>query len=284
MTFEFFKMHGAGNDFVVLADPDARFPVGDSALVRRLCAPHSGFVCEGLLVLQTRGAPANSDVRMVFFNPDGSRAAMCGNGLRCAVFAARLAGLAAADAVTVATDAGPLAAHLVSRDDAAGRATVAARTSEPRDRRPAVRLAAGSAREWFFVDTGVPHAVAFVGDLDAVDVAAEGAAVRFAPEFAPAGTNVDFARVLGPHELAIRTYERGVEAETAACGTGSIAAAVAAVETGRCVSPVDVHVAFGDVLRVETEPGPDGRCRGVLFTGPAQLVGRGSLDTDWFRA
>ena len=283
MKFDFFKMHGAGNDFVVLADPDARFPAAGNDLARSLCAPHSGFACEGLIVLQTRGAPAGADLRMVFFNPDGSRAAMCGNGLRCAAFAARLAGLAAADSMAIAADAGPMAVRLVSRDDAAGRATVAARVTDPRDRRPAVRPS-GSAREFFCVDSGVPHAVAFAGDLGRIDVAAEGAAVRYAPEFAPAGTNVDFARVFGPHALEIRTYERGVEAETAACGTGAIAAAVAAIETGRCESPVDVRVAFGDVLRVEAALGPDGRCRDVLFTGPAQLVGRGSLDTDWFRA
>ncbi|MBQ3809998.1 MAG: diaminopimelate epimerase, partial [Kiritimatiellae bacterium] len=108
MKFGFLKMHGAGNDFVVLADPDARFPVGDPALVRRLCAPHAGLVCEGLLVLRKRGAPAGADLCMVFFNPDGSRAGMCGNGLRCAVFAAGLFGFAAGPAVSVATDAGVL--------------------------------------------------------------------------------------------------------------------------------------------------------------------------------
>ncbi len=281
MKLGFFKMHGAGNDFVVLADPDTRFPLADADLARAFCAPHSGVVCEGLLVLQPATA-AGADLRMVFFNPDGSRAAMCGNGLRCAVFAAHLAGLAAGPAMTVETDAGLLSAELLALDPATGRATVRARTSPPRDRRPAVRPA-GSAREFFSVDSGVPHAVAFVADLAAVDVAAEGAAVRHAPEFAPAGTNVDFARVLGPHALAIRTFERGVEAETAACGTGAIAAAVAAVETGRCESPVDVRVAFGDTLRVEAEPGPDGLCRGILFTGPARLVARGIADTDWVR-
>ena len=282
MTFDFLKMHGAGNDFVVLADPGARFPLDDSALVARLCAPHAGLVCEGLLVLRAADAPAGAAFRMVFFNPAGSRAAMCGNGLRCAVFAARLLGLAPTDATTVATDAGLLSAELLAADPATGRATVRARTSPPCGRRPAVRPA-GATREFFFVDTGVPHAVAFVPDAAAIDVAAEGAAVRYAPEFAPAGTNVDFAQVVGPHALALRTYERGVEAETAACGTGSIAAAVAAIETGRCASPVDVRVAFGDTLRVEAAPGPDGLCRDILFTGPARLVARGITDTDWVR-
>jgi len=281
MKLGFFKMHGAGNDFVVLADPDARFPLADAGLAHAFCAPHSGVVCEGLLVLRP-ATSAGADFRMVFFNPDGSRAAMCGNGLRCAVFAAHLAGLAAGPAMAVETDAGLLSAELLAADPATERATVRARTSPPRDRRPAVRPAR-SAREFFFVDSGVPHAVAFVADLAAVDVAAEGAAVRYAPEFAPAGTNVDFARVLGPHALAIRTYERGVEAETAACGTGAIAAAVAAIETGRCASPVDVRVAFGDTLRVEAEPDPDGLCRDILFTGPARLVARGITDTDWVR-
>ena len=281
MKLGFLKMHGAGNDFVVLADPDARFPLADADLARAFCAPHSGVACEGLLVLRPATA-AGADFRMVFFNPDGSRAAMCGNGLRCAVFAAHLSGLAAGPAMAVETDAGLLSAELLAADPATERATVRARTSPPRDRRPGVRPARSS-REFFSVDSGVPHAVAFVADLAAVDVAAEGAAVRYAPEFAPAGTNVDFAQVLGPHALAIRTYERGVEAETAACGTGAIAAAVAAIETGRCESPVDVRVAFGDTLRVEAAPGPDGLCRDILFTGPARLVARGITDTDWVR-
>ena len=284
MKFGFLKMHGAGNDFVVLADPDAAFPVGDAALVRRLCAPHAGLVCEGLLVLQRRGAPAGADLRMVFFNPDGSRAGMCGNGLRCAAFAAKLFGFAAGPAVQIATDAGLLAAELLGADPATGRATVRARASEPRDRRPAVRPAGGPARDFFSVDTGVPHAVAFVEDLAAVDVAAEGAAARRAPEFGPAGTNADFAQVLGPHALALRTFERGVEAETAACGTGAVAAAVAAVETGRCETPVAVRVAFGDELRIEAPRGADGVCREVFFTGPAQVVCRGELDTAFFGA
>ena len=136
----------------------------------------------------------------------------------------------------------------------------------------------GAAFDYFAVDTGVPHAVAFVDGLDAADGRREGALVRHSAAFAPAGTNVDFARVDGPRALSVRTYERGVEDETAACGTGSVAAAVAAVETGRCAPPVDVRVAFGDVLRVEGRVDADGRFGDLLLVGPARFVCRGVLD------
>lgn len=284
MNLPFAKMHGAGNDFVVLRDDDARLPLGDPALVRRACSPHVGLVCEGLILVRKADAPEGTDFRMVFFNPDGSRAAMCGNGIRCAALFARDEGLAG-DRMAVATDAGTLAAEVLPPEAGRRGARVRVRTSEPRGRRAAVRPA-GAAFAYDALDTGVPHAVAFVGGLGAlaaVDVGAEGALVRRAPEFAPDGTNVDFAAVIGPHELAIRTYERGVEAETAACGTGSIAAAVAAVESGRCESPVAVRVAFGDTLEVDCPRGADGLCRSVLFTGPARYVCRGSLDPEDFR-
>ena len=110
MPLPFAKMHGAGNDFVVLRDDAARFPLDDPALVRRVCSPHVGLVCEGLIVLRKADAPEGTDFRMVFFNPDGSRAAMCGNGIRCAALFAADAGLAGAR-MTVATDAGALAAE-----------------------------------------------------------------------------------------------------------------------------------------------------------------------------
>lgn len=284
MALPFAKMHGAGNDFVVLRDDGGLFPLDDPALVRRICSPHVGLVCEGLIVLRKANAPEGTDFRMVFFNPDGSRAAMCGNGIRCAALFAADAGMAGAR-MAVATDAGALAAEVLPPEPGKRGARVRVRTSEPRARRAAVRPA-GAAFEYAALDTGVPHAVAFVGGmgaLAAVDVRAEGALVRNAPEFAPDGTNVDFAAVTGPHELSIRTYERGVEAETAACGTGSIAAAVAAVESGRCESPVDVRVAFGDTLSVDCPRGADGLCSSVLFTGPARFVCRGQLDPEDFR-
>lgn len=276
MTFEFAKMHGAGNDFVAVLDPGAAFPLDDPALVRRLNAPHVGLVSEGMLVLRRPAPGEGADVRMVFFNPDGSRASMCGNGARCAAFLARRAGWAPAR-LRLATDAGTMDAEVLDDDGSGPAARVRIALSPPSGRRPRVRPD-GAAFDYFAVDTGVPHAVAFVDGLDAVDVRREGALVRHSAAFAPAGTNVDFARVDGPRALSVRTYERGVEDETAACGTGSVAAAVAAVETGRCAPPVDVRVAFGDVLRVEGRVDADGRFGDLLLVGPARFVCRGVLD------
>ena len=293
MKFEFAKMHGAGNDFVALLDPEARFPLLDAALVRRMNAPHVGLASEGMLVLRKADAPEGADFRMVFFNPDGSRASMCGNGARCAALYALRAGFAGRR-MSFATDAGTVEASVAEGDGPAG-GTVTVRTTDAAAPVVVPALSAegagpGRPRPAGFpdgpvlcVDTGVPHAVLFVPDVASADVAAWGAFVRRHAAFAPAGTNADFAQVAGRNRLLLRTFERGVEAETPACGTGVLAAAVAAAATGRCDFPVEVRVAFGVDLRVDCEaPGSDGSARGLRLTGPARFVCRGEIDTDAF--
>ena len=293
MNFRFAKMHGAGNDFLALLDPEARFPLDDAGLVRRMNAPHVGLASEGMLVLRKADAPAGADFRMVFFNPDGSRASMCGNGARCAALCALRAGLAGRR-MRFATDAGPVEAAVAEGDAPAG-GTVTVRTTDVEGLREPGPLAAEGADAAhprpadfpetgpFFVDTGVPHAVLFVPDAAAAPVAAWGAFVRWHAAFAPAGTNADFAQVLDRHRIALRTYERGVEDETPACGTGVLAAACVAAMTGRCEFPVTVRVAFGADLRVDCdECRPEGVARGLRLTGPARFVCRGEIDTDDF--
>ena len=303
MEFEFFKMHGAGNDFLVVPDPDAVFPVGDDAganpgspardeLVRRLCAPHSGLVCEGLILMRRRGAPAGSAFQMLFFNPDGSRASMCGNGARCAALCALREGWTGMSG-SFASDAGPVPFEIVSGDRSSRTATVRIGMKDvsgvescgplsPEDSRSPCPPDFEPDGTWL-VDTGVPHAVRFVDDLRSVDVAACGAFVRFHSRF-PEGANADFVQIIGPGEIALRTYERGVEAETPACGTGVTAAAVVAAALGKCRPSVAVHVAFGDVLTVDCAScGMDG-AHGIFLAGPASFVCRGTLETDWFAA
>lgn len=293
MRFEFAKMHGAGNDFVAILDPEARFPLDDAALVRRMNAPHVGLASEGMLVLRKADAPPGADFRMVFFNPDGSRASMCGNGARCAALYAMRAGFAGRS-MAFATDAGTVEASVAEGDGPSG-GTVTVRTTDVGSLSVIRSLAPDGADSRgprpsgfpeapvFLVDTGVPHAVQFVPDVAAADVAAWGAHVRWHAAFAPAGANADFAQIVDRHRLLLRTYERGVEAETPACGTGVLAAASVAAMTGRCDFPVTVRVAFGADLRVDCdECRPEGVARGLRLTGPARFVCRGEIDTDDF--
>ena len=284
---EFAKMHGAGNDFVVVADPDGVFRGGDGErLARALCTPHTGLGSEGLLALAPEPGAKGSgtDFSMIFRNPDGSRVGMCGNGARCAAFFAFRRGWSGRR-MQFRSDAGTIGAEIESVGPDGASAVVRVDATEVRDRRDAVSPACLPGRVFAFLDTGVPHAVRFVDgateDFDALDVVAEGRAVRHAREFAPAGTNADFARVDGPAELSLRTYERGVEDETGACGTGAIAAAVAAAERGLVSLPCRVKVRGGDTLVVDAPRDGDGLCRSPTLSGPARLVCEGRFRPEW---
>ena len=260
MNIPFWKMHGAGNDFILVDDRSLTFPVEDPARIRRLCDRRRGIGAEGLLLIQPS---VRADFRMLFFNPDGTEADLCGNGARCIARLAHEIG-AAPTPMRIETGAGILQAEILP---------------------PLVRLSLAPPKDWrlnlavewngkpltvHHVNSGVPHAVCLVPDLDAVDVPALGAFLRRHPLFAPAGTNADFVQITGPASLRIRTYERGVEAETLACGTGIVAAALVAEKMGRVHSPVQVLAAGGDTLEVATAP--------LVLSGPAEHVFRGEID------
>ena len=260
MALSFWKMHGAGNDFILVDDRAGGFPADDIAFRAGLCDRRRGIGSDGLLLIQPSSV---ADFRMRFFNPDGSEADFCGNGARCIARLAREIGAAPAD-MRIETRAGlvraeVLAPHLV-------------RLYLP----PAKDWRLDLAVEWqnrplplHFVNTGVPHAVAVVDDLAAVDVPALGAFIRRHALFAPAGTNADFIQIRGPDSLAIRTYERGVEGETLACGTGILAAALVAEKLGLVRVPVRVRAAGGDELEVGLVP--------LTLTGPAEHSFRGTI-------
>ena len=292
-VFPFAKMHGAGNDFVVVDDPLGEFAgEGAAELARAACAPHVGIGAEGLIALSAASAPggaaaaaAGADFAMVFRNPDGSRVGMCGNGARCAAFFAYRRGWTGR-AMRFLSDAGLIGAEIVSAGPSGPAAEVRVEATEIRGRRGPLALACLPGRLWRALDTGVPHAVRFADpseDFDGMDIRAEGRAVRFAREFAPDGTNADFVRVDGPAEISLRTYERGVEDETGACGTGAIAAAAAAAESGLVALPCRGKVRSGDVLVVDAARGPDGLCRAPTLAGPARFVCEGRLDPRFFR-
>lgn len=266
MNIPFWKMHGAGNDFILVDDRGLTFPSQDRVWMAAMGARRTGVGCEGIILIQPS---ETADFRMRFFNPDGSEVDMCGNGARCV---ARLAfDIGAAPAVMkFDTGAGVIAAEMVGD-------RVRLSMTAPKDwRLNAVLDLDGVKRPYGFVNSGVPHVVMPSDDFDNEDVARVGAAVRYHKDFAPKGTNANFIKVTGPSSLRIRTYERGVEAETLACGTGMVAAGLVAGRMGWVKPPVNITCASGDVLEIGYVLTADGAAR-VTLLGPAAYVFSGML-------
>lgn len=271
MTLRFAKMSGAGNDFILL---DAALrqngrPIparlGLAALAKRLCDRREGIGGDGLihLSLSGRGAP-----RMRYFNADGSEA-FCGNGARCSAWWARQSGRTKTREFTLLTLAGELRARIVGRERVAIRMPVVGAVSGPRS-----LLIGGRRLAVYSVNTGVPHAVVEAADLRRFPVHEIGRALRRHPLFKPEGTNADFV-AFGRREIALRTYERGVEDETLACGTGAAAAALVGLHLEKCRPPVSVRVKSGARLRVHF--GTEGDPAALWLEGPARTVYQGSI-------
>lgn len=258
MKATFWKLSGAGNDFVLLHG----IPKGRSAraLARRLCDRRAGIGADGLLILTRRAGKVRLDYR----NADGSPA-FCGNGSRCAVSWANARGWLKGSNIRLETNRGPLSARLTGRN----RAEVA--MPAPKNLRLGLNLAvAGRPLQAHFVDTGVPHAVVFVPDIKKARVTELGRILRRHKAFGRAGANVDFIEIAGD-ALLIRTYERGVEAETLACGTGVVAAAFVSRVLGFGGSPVKVKTRGGHTLSVSFGEGP-------RLEGPAETVFKGEIE------
>jgi diaminopimelate epimerase len=247
----FWKMSGSGNDFIVVDNRRGAVAAGAGpALALRLCARGFGVGADGLILIE-RSREANFAWR--FYNADGSEAAMCGNGGRCAARFAFLKKIAPAR-MRFVTGAGPIRAEVRG-------ARVKLELPPPAGYRArgAVEIA-GRRVEAGFVVVGVPHAVLHAESLESVPVAEWGRPLRHDPAFGPAGANVNFFRVEGPRRLRVRTYERGVEGETHACGTGSVATVLVAAAAGLVRSPVAVTTSGGEELTVYF------RRRGTRFT------------------
>jgi diaminopimelate epimerase len=266
MQLSFTKMNGAGNDFVMIDNRDQALAL-DPPRVALLCDRHRGIGADGVLAVEP--AQQGADFRMRYYNADGGEAEMCGNGARCfARFAQRL-GWNNRE-MSFETLAGVIRASFPGD-------LVRITMSDPHSHRPPFDLETnGRILNVHFLNTGVPHAVVFTDDIAAVDVARDGAALRYHPAFAPRGTNANFVQVLAPESIAIRTYERGVEAETLACGTGVCAAALLYSLRAGSSSPVRVKVRGGDTLEVGFEASGSG-FRNVALTGPADFVFDGTI-------
>ena len=267
MKLNFWKMHGARNDFVLFDNRSGEFPVDDRTFIAHIAARHSGIGAEGVILIESS---ETADFRMPFFNPDGGEAEMCGNGARCA---ARLAcELGAADQLmSIETAAGIIRAKVLPR-------SVRLWMTEPADwRLDGLLDLEGRTLTYGFVNTGVPHVVMRTGNVQEVDVAEVGSAVRRHRDFAPAGTNVNFMQIQPEGDIRVRTYERGVEAETLACGTGVTACALVAAKNGWASLPVRLHTRSGDMLMVDGELTEDSVSH-VTLTGPAEHVFKGEVE------
>lgn len=271
MRFEFTKMTGAGNDFIVADNRKGGIHLSREQ-VARLCHRQFGIGADGLMLL-VPCASGKADWAWQFWNSDGSDAEMCGNGARCfARYLQRVTGWTR-PTVTFETVAGVIAAEFDG-----DRVTVNLTPPHGLRLKEPVVTQSGTI-EVSSLNTGVPHAVAFVPDADRAMVLENGRELRFHGHFGPRGTNVNFVQVLGPGHIRVRTYERGVEGETLACGTGVSASAIISAKVHGFSSPVRVQVQGGDELRVSFVES-NGSVGDVRLNGPATFVFEGWTDLD----
>jgi diaminopimelate epimerase len=268
MLLEFTKMSGAGNDFILFDNRDGKIGLSTEQIVR-LCHRQFGIGADGIMGL-VPCASGKAEWSWQFFNSDGSAAEMCGNGARCfGRFTQRLTG--ATGDLTFETIAGVIKASFDG-----DRVTVNLTAPQGLRLNETVALAQGPT-PIHSLNTGVPHAIVYVDDADKAMVSTMGAEVRYHEHFKPRGTNVNFVQVKGPNFIRVRTYERGVEGETLACGTGVTAAALISAKLKGFQSPVKVQVQGGDLLGVSfTET--NGEFGDVKLSGPATFVFEGQIE------
>lgn len=264
MKVKFFKYQGAGNDFVVIDNRDKTFDPSIDR-VELLCDRNFGVGADGLMLLENDD---KYDFYMRYFNADGKESTMCGNGGRCIAEFAKQLGIGTSEKVVFNSIDGLHEAYFVEVED-----------------EPLVKLKMIDVKEikeyddYYFLNTGSPHYVTFVEELEDMDVFSEGEAIRNDPKFAPGGTNVNFVEIM-EDEIFVRTFERGVEDETLACGTGSTAAAIAAalfLESDQNVWDVEV---LGGMLQVSFDRKEDGTFENIWLTGPAEMVFEGTIEVE----
>jgi len=263
VPLKFAKLQGTGNDFIIINNLGGQFNdfcirVKEEDLVRAICSRRTGVGADGLILIEDSQV---ANFKWRFFNADGSPAEMCGNGMRCVARFAYEEGLAP-ERMKVETDVGIVEAEVLGRD-------VRVKLTPPKDFNLNLKAEGLTVH---YVNTGVPHAVVFVDALELVDVEDVGRRLRFSPTFSPAGANVNFVEVR-LDRILVRTYERGVEAETLACGTGAVASALIAARLFNLSSPVEVEVRSGERLKVYFDEG----MKEVYLEGPTLWVYDGYL-------
>ncbi len=266
----FVKMSGTGNDFIIIDHRQA--VIAREALpefAAKVCRRKFSAGADGLILIENSD---QADFKWQFFNADGSVAEMCGNGARCAARFAYMHGIAPAR-MRFETLAGIIEAQVADT-------LVSVKMTDPVDLQMNREIIVdGSALLLHSVDTGVPHAVVFVNDIDTMDVCAQGSQLRHHEAFFPAGTNVNFVQELDG-VFKVRTYERGVEGETLACGTGATACALVAAFLGITTSPVEIITTGGDRLVIVFELKNGESAENVFLKGPAYVIYRGELSAE----
>jgi len=269
-AISFAKLSGAGNDFVIIDNRQNVIPENETDFVRKVCARRVSVGADGLLLVENSDV---ADFKMRYFNSDGSEVETCGNGARCIARFAYIEKIVPSSEMRFETRAGIYGAQVMEDSvklrmgDATG-----IRLNFPLTLSNGIYTVS-------FVNTGVPHVVYFVDDLEKVDVVKIGRETRYHKHFQPEGTNANFVKMRDGDALDIRTYERGVEDETLACGTGCIAAAITAAAMGEAVSPIVAHTRGGYPLKIYFTLEPQG-AREVFLEGDARIVCRGYLLKD----
>jgi diaminopimelate epimerase len=263
----FVKLAGCGNDFLLVDARTRSFQGNPSRLARAWCDRKRGIGADGLLLaLPSRKA----DARMRIFNPDGSEPSMCGNGLRCLAWYLHTTN-GRDRRFRVETRAGFMKAEIVSKK------RVRIYMTPPRRLHLGLKVTQQGRRYLLHaVDTGVPHAVLLSRWIQKMDLDRLGPFIRNHRLFRPEGTNVNLVQIRSPHRIDLRTYERGVEAETLACGTGAVASVVIGAALGRLASPVQVQTRGGEKLQVgfQSLPKP---WEGLYLEGPVQFLFEGGI-------
>lgn len=272
-TIPFFKMNGAGNDFILV---DHRHPLFDQQelpdIVRKVCRRKFGVGADGFVLIESSD---QADFKWQFFNSDGSVAEMCGNCARCAARFAYIQGIAPS---TMHFET--LAGIIGARVDGGTEVTITMTPAHSLELSREIVLD-DTAITVHSMDTGVPHVVYFVDDIKAVDIDILGPALRYHPVFEPAGTNVNFVSI-GQDRIYVRTYERGVEEETYACGTGVVASALVTYFLDKITPPVLVETVGGDTLSVLFNPEQEEFEQHIQLKGPAHIMYRGELSSEVF--
>jgi diaminopimelate epimerase len=272
----FIKMSGAGNDFIIIDKTQNPEFVLKNDVISRLCHPRNGIGADGIITIND---PNGYDFGMEYYNADGSTGTLCGNGARCAIKYAQISSRTNGDTVRFLSNESEYSGELL-RD---GQVKFKLKPPKQIDLKRTVQFE-GEKIQASFIHTGSPHIVIEISDLpdkemsmnlDKVDVIKIGRKIRNELEFAPGGTNVNFINLIDD-KMHIRTYERGVEDETLACGTGSVAAAIIAHKKFDLMSPVSLITKGGDELIVNFEK-KDSEFKNVSLTGPVEEIYKGKI-------
>ncbi|WP_298395876.1 diaminopimelate epimerase [Flavobacterium sp.] len=266
MQLQFYKYQGTGNDFVMVDNRQNFFPKNDTKLIERLCNRRFGIGADGLILLEndnsTDLSAENVDFRMVYYNSDGNESSMCGNGGRCLVAFAKSLNVIQNQTTFIATDG----LHHATLDE---NGIVSLQMKDVDE----VKIAS----EYVFLNTGSPHHVTLVNDLEHYKVKEKGAEIRYSDLYGTAGSNVNFVNQISKNHFRLRTYERGVEDETLSCGTGATATAIAMNVLGKTNSNSIVIDVEGGTLKVTFEKTTKG-FENVFLIGPATFVFEGKIE------